>query len=86
MQIRLETPADHAAITALIHHALAQLGVLSANGCIVLGDLAYYPRFGFRPEPALRYTGPPPEYCMALALSDTPMPSGAVHYAPAFKE
>ncbi len=53
----------------------------------VLGDPAYYGRFGFRAEIAAgfdcAYAGP---YLMALSLSGSPLPaaSGRVEYAPAF--
>jgi len=68
---------------ALIRAGLARLRIAGAAGCVVLGDPAYYPRFGFAPDPALRFEGVPPEYFMALAFSDT-SPAGAVVYHPAF--
>lgn len=56
------------------------------TGVFVLGDPAYYARFGFRAETAASfesaYSGP---YFMALALNgDLPVSTGPVAYAPAF--
>jgi putative acetyltransferase len=68
---------------ALIRAGLERLKVLGAKGCVVLGDPAYYPRFGFRQEPAIQYEGMPPEYFMALSL-DGSRTSGKVAYHSAF--
>jgi len=35
---------------------------------VVLGDPAYYSRFGFAPHAGLVYPGPPASHFMALAL------------------
>lgn len=70
--------------SALIEAGIARLQELFAAGCVVLGDPAYYARFGFWHDPALTYRGPPPEYFQCLALSEPPMPRGEVSYAPAF--
>lgn len=70
--------------SALIHHGLDQLRSLGGQGCVVLGNPDYYTRFGFRAVPTLIYPGPPPEYFMALPLTDAPIPQGRVTYAPAF--
>lgn len=68
----------------LMRQALAQLQALpGAAGCVVLGDPAYYTRFGFRAEPALVLPGVPPEYFMALAFAG-PVPAGTVRYSEAF--
>ena len=53
----------------------------------VLGDPAYYSRFGFRPETAAGFASPyAGPYLMALALHDAGLPvtSGRIDYAPAF--
>lgn len=68
---------------ALIRAGLAQLQAAGAAGCVVLGDPAYYPSFGFRAGTGLRYPGPPPEYFMALAWRGA-IPTAEVRYAPAF--
>jgi putative acetyltransferase len=37
-----------------------------AAGCVLLGDPAYYSRFGFKPESGLVLPDVPPEYFQAL--------------------
>lgn len=68
---------------ALVRAGLAQLRIVSAAGCVVLGDPAYYGRFGFKAVPGLVYPGPPPEYFMALVFAG-PVPQGEVSYHAAF--
>lgn len=68
---------------ALIEAGLAELRQAGAQGCLVLGEPAYYERFGFRPVPGLRYPGPPPEYFQALSFASD-VPDGEVVYHPAF--
>lgn len=68
---------------ALVRAGLAQLRKLSAAGCVVLGEPAYYRRFGFKVVPGLFYPGPPPEYFMAQSFTGE-VPQGAVAYHAAF--
>ena len=68
---------------ALIREGIVRLRQLDAQGCVVLGEPAYYERFGFRHDPALTFSGPPPEYFMRLILAG-PEPAGEVRYASAF--
>ncbi|WP_225781928.1 GNAT family N-acetyltransferase [Xenophilus sp. Marseille-Q4582] len=68
---------------ALVRAGIERLRTLSAAGCVVLGDPAYYGRFGFKVMPGLVYPGPPSEYFMAQALSGFP-PQGEVAYHAAF--
>ena len=68
---------------ALISEGLGQLVAYGAAGCVVLGEPAYYGRFGFTTDERLRYPGPPPEYFQALAFGGA-IPSGTVAYHPAF--
>lgn len=68
---------------ALIVEGLARLREHGANGCVLLGDPAYYARFGFAHDPAIIYPGPPPEYFQALAFGDRRV-AGIVTYHPAF--
>jgi putative acetyltransferase len=70
--------------SALVHAGLAQLRAASAAGCVVVGDPAYYGRFGFCRVEGLVYSGLPPEYFMALAFEGHSMPRGAVAYDAAF--
>lgn len=60
--------------------ALRQLG---ANGCLLVGDPAYYLRFGFRHSQSLSVEHVPPEYFMCLPLAGE-IPHGAVTHHPAF--
>lgn len=69
--------------TALIRDGLERLKDSGAGGCVVLGEPAYYGRFGFRHDPKLVFPGPPPEYFAALRFSGSE-PVGTVAYAPAF--
>ncbi|TLP69747.1 N-acetyltransferase [Pseudomonas nitroreducens] len=68
---------------ALVRAGLERLKALDAKGCVVLGDPAYYPRFGFRQDPAIQYAGVPPEYFMALSL-DGSKAAGQVAYHSGF--
>lgn len=67
----------------LIHAALDELRRLGAAGCVLLGDPAYYQRFGFRPESGLVLPDVPPEYFQALTLRGE-TPKGVVGYHEAF--
>lgn len=69
--------------SALIKTALDQISSSGANGCVLLGDPAYYARFGFRADPALKYPGVPSEYFQSLPLNG-PQLSGTVTYHDAF--
>ncbi|KAB0635605.1 GNAT family N-acetyltransferase [Burkholderia latens] len=69
----------------LVRTGLDALRRLGARGCVVLGDPAYYARFGFVPSGDLVFTGAPPEYFLALAFDEAaPRPSGAVRYHDVF--
>ena len=69
--------------SALMRAALDTLSEGGASGCVVLGDPAYYRRFGFANDAGLVLPDVPPEYFMALALRP-PAPRGTVAYHPAF--
>jgi len=69
--------------TRLIQRALASLSALGASGCVVVGDPAFYGRFGFAAHPELLYLDVPPQYFQALGFN-TPIPSGTVSYHDAF--
>ena len=68
---------------ALIRAGLDRLRKWRTTGCVVLGDPAYYSRFGFAPDPAMTYPGSPPVYFQALVLAG-PAVHGTVAYHPAF--
>ena len=67
----------------LIEQALADLRERGASGCVVLGDPAFYGRFGFRNDPSASFPGVPTEYFQLVVFKgDTPR--GPVTYHPAF--
>lgn len=67
----------------LMYAALESLQQQGAAGCVVVGDPAYYGRFGFRAHSTLNMPGIPPEYFMAIALHGE-LPSGEVTHHDAF--
>ncbi len=69
--------------TRLMLETLRILREKGAAGCVVLGEPAYYGRFGFRADPALVFPGAPPEYIQALSFGSS-RPRGTVVYHSAF--
>ena len=67
----------------LMQQALRLLRERGAAGCVLVGDPAFYTRFGFQPEAALTYPGVPPEYFLALPFGPT-VPQAAVRFHEAF--
>ena len=67
----------------LIREGLERLKAIGAVGCVLLGDPAYYSRFGFEPDARLTLEGVPPEYFMRVAFSPV-YGGGTVSYHPAF--
>ena len=67
----------------LIRAGLERLREDGAEGCVVLGDPAYYRRFGFQSDPELRFGGVAAEYFQRLAFTGS-APKGEVAYHPAF--
>lgn len=67
----------------LVREALRLLEHEGAAGCVVLGEPAYYGRFGFRSTPALLLQGVPPEYFQSLPFGDSAA-LGTVTYHAAF--
>jgi putative acetyltransferase len=69
--------------SALMRAGLERLRALGSKGCVVVGDPAYYTRFGFANTEAMTLPGVPPEYFMALSFGGA-MPNGDVKFDPAF--
>ncbi|WP_313023904.1 GNAT family N-acetyltransferase [Pseudomonas lopnurensis] len=67
----------------LMEQALSELRAMRAAGCVLLGNPAYYGRFGFQAHAGLQLPGVPPGYFMALALHGA-VPEGIAHYSDAF--
>lgn len=71
---------------ALMRTAIARARLLGAEAIFVLGDPAYYSRFGFHVEAASGFTSPyAGPHLMVLAMSGTlPVSKGEIIHAPAF--
>jgi len=68
----------------LVRAGLDALGGLEAQGCVLVGDPAFYTRLGFRQAKTLRYPGVPQEFvlCMPWPARE---PEGDVGHHPAFE-
>jgi putative acetyltransferase len=69
--------------SSLVRAALSELQANGAAGCVLLGNPAFYRRFGFLQNPRLVLPGVPPEHFMCLAWL-SPAPFGEVSYHGAF--
>jgi predicted N-acetyltransferase YhbS len=67
---------------ALIREGLRRLGERGAHGCMLVGNPAYYARFGFELAPALCPPTQPEAYFQALVLEAPP--TAALEFDPAF--
>jgi putative acetyltransferase len=67
----------------LMAAVLQRLRELGAGGCVLVGDPAYYRRFGFRPESGLVLPEVPAEYFQALSLGG-PIPEATAAFHPGF--
>jgi putative acetyltransferase len=68
---------------ALIREGLQRLQSMGGGGCVLLGDPAYYRRFGFESDPDLYDVDAPPGAFQRLTLNGA-RPSGEVTFHPAF--
>ena len=69
--------------TALVDAGLRRLRAQGAAGAVLVGDPAFYGRFGFRAVPQLRVPGVPGEYLLGLAF-DGEAPIGTLAFHAAF--
>jgi putative acetyltransferase len=69
--------------SALINTGLDKLKALKAQGCVLVGDPAYYIRFGFRSDPRCTMDGVPQEVVQILPLGKR-VPKGSVTHHEAF--
>ena len=67
--------------SALINEGLARLRQMGAQGCALIGDPAYYSRFGFIGDGRLAYRNLPTRIVQWLAFNDA-KPSGVLRYSP----
>lgn len=68
--------------TALMTEAIRRLQ-RNTRGAVLVGDPAYYCRFGFRTFPSLRVASVPPQFVQALPFDGTE-PRGEIIHHPAF--
>jgi putative acetyltransferase len=66
---------------ALIEQGLAELRNKRALGCVLIGDPAYYRRFGFVGDGRLSYRNLPSAIVQWLAFGEL-TPSGALKFSP----
>ncbi len=67
----------------LMEKGLAELRNTGANGCVLVGDPAFYTRFGFANSAALVLEGVPQEFFLVLPLGASTA-HGNVQFHPAF--
>jgi putative acetyltransferase len=68
---------------SLVNQGLSLLKALGGKGCALVGDPAYYQRFGFRNIPSLIHDGIPQEVFLALPF-DNKIPQGTVMFHEGF--
>jgi putative acetyltransferase len=68
---------------ALVEAALDRARRLSAPGCVLVGDPAFYGRFGFAARDGLTHDGVPDQFVLGVSLG-APVPQGTIHFHPAF--
>jgi putative acetyltransferase len=68
---------------AIVNEGMKAIRDLGAQGCVLVGEPAFYNRFGFRHDPALQMEGVPPEVLLCLPMCDE-MPEGIVEHHSAF--
>jgi putative acetyltransferase len=66
---------------ALIREGLDAIRKLGAEGCVLVGDPAYYLPLGFQNNPAMTMEGVPPENLMCLPMSKQIPHGQATHHA-----
>lgn len=69
--------------TLLMQTALRLLQERGAAGCVLVGDPAYYSRFGFKPDASLVLPNVPPEYFQVLRFGPS-MAHGVITFHEAF--
>lgn len=67
----------------LIREGLKAIRSLGAEGCVLVGEPAYYSRFGFTHRPELVLEGVPAQYFMCLPMTEQ-IPRGCVSHHAAF--
>lgn len=70
--------------SALVRAGLTELADMEAAGVVLVGDPAYYGRFGFAAVSGLVCEGVPDLYVQALALGERPSTWSRIVFHPAF--
>ncbi len=70
--------------TALIQEGLQRLRQQGIEGVVLLGNPAFYQRFGFFADPTLTLAGAPPQFFLALPFGVSDEPHGEVTYPPGY--
>ncbi|SFO88370.1 putative acetyltransferase [Cohaesibacter marisflavi] len=70
---------------ALVGEGMRRLRALGANGCILIGNPAYYDRLGFKCNGQLRYGGLDASLIQYMTFQG-PAPKGALTHADAFEQ
>lgn len=82
--VSVEPELKHQGIgSALIHAAIGWLREQDAAGCVLVGNPAYYARFGFRCFPKLAPEGEPAQYFQILPLKISE-PDSIIRFHPLF--
>ena len=68
---------------ALVETGLDALRSRGTRGCVLVGDPAFYGRFGFKQYPGIAWEGVPSENVLCLSMSGD-APVGEVSHHPAF--
>ncbi|MDR3435104.1 N-acetyltransferase [Telmatospirillum sp.] len=68
---------------ALVATALERARRFGAPGCVLVGDPAFYGRFGFAARAGLVHEGVPDQFVMGVSLG-APVPEGRIRFHPAF--
>lgn len=56
--------------STLIHEALGRMGNMGADGIVLVGDPAFYKRFGFKNVPGITYEGIPGQFILTLPFTN----------------
>lgn len=68
---------------ALVREGIARMREAGARGIVLVGEPAYYGRFGFSASTGLAMPGVPPDYVLVLPL-EGPAPVGSLRHHAAF--
>lgn len=71
--------------SALIREVMNRAQLIGAQGIVLVGDPAFYARFGFESIPGLKYEGVPDQYVMGVSFSSA-NPHGLIKAHKAFHE